>query len=96
MTERVLDTKERDLLVFGREIDWSKEGLGGTMHFERCPLAVLQKLLANGTLDPDDAQNEAPSSRQFMAFMALHPKLLAHGYVVSPSRDDCRVSIEGS
>ena len=45
----------------------------------------------------DEKQNDAPTSQEFVEFMAAHDpgNWRLHGYVVSPYRWDVRISIEG-
>lgn len=91
------DYKERDQIIFGREITWGSDAdtFGGTLQFEDLTLTQLEKLRDNRFLELDDAQNNAPTISRFMLFMKEHKGVLAHGYAVSPTRDDYRVSIEG-
>jgi hypothetical protein len=86
--------QERDKLLFG---DATKERyrLGGIAHFEDVSVLTLKRLLELGYADAEDAQNDAPTYEQFLEFMDAHPKCKAHGYAVSPDRDDYRISIEG-
>ena len=95
MTKLNDNCKERDTLIFGKPIDWKKDGLGGTESFEGLSLKVLKELKEKNFLDPEDAQNSAPSIEEMMEFMDGHKGFTAHGYVVSPDREDYRVSLEG-
>ena len=91
----MLDPKkhsERDVIIFGKTFDWSE---GGIEHFEGLTLAQLNELEHNEHLDIRNAQNSAPDIGTFMQFMNSHKGFTAHGYVVSPHRDDYRVSVEG-
>lgn len=91
------DYKKRDQIIFRREIAWgdSKETLGGTLRFEELTLEQLEELRDKRFLELSDAQNESPTIDQFLIFMQEHPGVMAHGYAVSPTRSDYRVSIEG-
>lgn len=55
----------------------------------------LKLLIEKGYADPEDRQNSAPSIGEFLEFMKAHPRFGAHGYIVTPERDDYRVSVEG-
>ncbi len=63
--------------------------------FKAVSLDVLETLLEEGYLDPQSAQNVSPTVEQFLAFIRKHPKAKAHGYAVSPYREDFRISLEG-
>lgn len=67
------------------------------MYFDHVTVETLQKLVDLDVLELDDAQNDAPTAGEFMEYMRNHPEMnvTAHGYVVTPERDDYRVSIEG-
>jgi hypothetical protein len=58
-------------------------------------VTTLERLFVERFIDPDDAQNEAPSAKQFLGFMQKHPNVIAHGYAVSPTREDYRITIDG-
>ena len=87
--------EERDKIIFEREIDWDQEGSGGIMRFRELDIVQLEQLNEKGLLDLEDYQNDSPSVKEFMAFMKKYPAVTAIGYVVSPKRDDVRVSLEG-
>lgn len=91
--------RERDVLVFGKEQDWSK-AWGGTLPFEGMPVAVAQELVEKGYLDPKDYQNSSPSAQDFIDWAWDHLDPVEgvtptfNGYVVAPERSDCRVTID--
>lgn len=68
---------------------------GGIEYFENLTINKFKMLLDEGFIDPKDCQNESPSAYDFYNFMFKYPELNAHGYAVSPERDDYRVTIEG-
>lgn len=90
------DYKRRDeILGFSMEpVPWDR-ALGGIRAFENLRLEGLEALFEESFIDPEDAQNSAPPAQVFLEFMRQHPEALAHGYAVSPQRDDYRVTIEG-
>lgn len=68
---------------------------GGLRSYGGLDIAKLKTLEQEGFLDLEETQNNSPSIAKFMAFMAKHPKVTCHGYVISRDRSDYRVSIEG-
>lgn len=66
-----------------------------TKNFEGVTALQLRALLESNFSDEEDAQNDSPTYREFLEFMEAHPGVTAHGYIVTPDREDCRVSIEG-
>jgi len=91
------DWEMRDKIIFGRTIAWQgdEEGRGGIERFEGLTFKELKLLLQLNFLDPEDRQNNSPPIWKFMEFMEQHPGTTAHGHVVSPTRADYRISIEG-
>lgn len=87
------DYKRRDQLL-GLSVDWEHENKGGIEPFERAPLSVIAALYEEHFLDPLESQNASPTAGEILAFMCRYPAVLASGYVVSPKRDDYRVSID--
>lgn len=70
---------------------------GGIQRFEYLTADSLGKLITKGYINPEDTQNDSPSVGEFYEYAKTHPTIKFHflGYVVSPEREDCRVSIEG-
>lgn len=54
----------------------------------------LKMLIDEKFADPEDRQNNAPSLGDIQKFIETHPNFKACGYIVTPERDDYRVSIE--
>lgn len=69
--------------------------LGGIFHFGNLTLEQLDKLLEEKFIDPKEAQNNSPTVDDFRFYMKRFSGATAHGYIISPERDDYRVSIEG-
>jgi len=95
MFEYNTDYKKRDQMVLGKIIDWKKEKNGGTEPFKDMSLELLNTLIEENFIDPKESQNYSPTTQEFLELMQKFPSLRAHGYVVSPERDDYRVAIEG-
>lgn len=87
------DIKTRDEIIFD-EYDPQKY-VGGIRHYKELTYEQLEELDDKCFLDPEECQNYSPSIAEFMDFMKDHREFTAHGYVVSDTRDDYRVSIEG-
>lgn len=62
-------------------------------HFSSTP-DVLEKLLEDGYADPNDRQNDAPTYSELVEFAKTVPGSRLLGYVVTPTRPDCRITIE--
>lgn len=85
-------SEERDLLLSKYYV---QRDMGGVRRFEGLGADILSTLIAKGYADPEDRQNEGPPIKEFLEFMLKYPQYKAHGYAVSFSRTDHRVSIEG-
>lgn len=93
----------RHKIIFDTDFDEDKYKFGGTYHFKDLSFEKLKKLIELRFADPEDAQNDAPTIKQFYDLVnnhfEQHPEITEyisfHGYVVSHRRDDYRVSIEG-
>lgn len=83
--------KRRHSLV-GLDADRNRTGLS---YFDGLSAEYLATLVEEGFADPTMTQNSSPSIGEFLEYMTAHPKVTAHGYIVSKARDDARVSIEG-
>lgn len=68
---------------------------GGCCNFKGLTLDKLNLLLDEGFVDPEEQQNCAPNTMEFKGFLEAYPQATLHGYIVSPERDDYRVTIEG-
>ena len=88
------NVNQRDLVLFYEPYD-EKKYYGGIRHFDAISYADCQELCKLDVLNPDGRQNCAPPAKEIMEFLRLHPNFRAHGYAVSPKRDDYRVSLEG-
>ena len=71
--------------------------IGGTERFEGMTLKVINELVRNNFLDLAHSFNNSPTMGYFKNFMEKYPNegLTAHGYQISPEREDYDVSIEG-
>jgi len=68
--------------------------MGGVAGFAELPPAALKLLIEQGHADPEDAQNEAPTTAEFLAFAEANPGTTLHGYVTGGPREH-RLSVEG-
>lgn len=87
------DADTRDKLIFG-EVN-PEAYSGGIRYFDSMTLATIQDLFAKGFINADDKQNDAPNAGEIKAFIERYPEYTAHGYAVSPTRWDYRVTFEG-
>ena len=85
---------QRDLIIFNEPYN-SEKYLGGIRRFHELGADEIEELLGLGVLDLEDAQNRAPTAGEIFEFVREHPNFYAHGYTVSPERDDYRVTFEG-
>ena len=85
------DWTRRDSLIFGSATSDSYD----IKSFDKMPPALLRQLVDEGFADLEEAQNSAPSIGEFLEATELYPEMTFHGYVVTPRREDYRVSIEG-
>lgn len=88
------DVNKRDNMIFGE--DYCKEKyLGGARHFDRIDYQLAKELINCGFMDPEEAQNCSPYVEDLVDFLEEHNNFYAFGYVISPERQDYRVSLEG-
>lgn len=86
------DKRRRDLLGIGEY----QKYLGGIARFENLSNENFNLLAIEGFVDPGEAQSDiSPCAGEFKNFMNKYPGVTAHGYIVSPERSDCRLTIEG-
>lgn len=88
------DFNKRDEILFGV---YNKDAYkyGGIRHFENLDADTLKQLLDEGFIEPEEVQNYSPTTMEFYEFISAHPNFTAHGYAVSPNRDDYRITLEG-
>ena len=87
------NVKDRDKIIFG---SYNKKTYsGGIRRFDGITKDQLKLLLDKKFINPDEKQNACPSVSQIYEFMTKYPDYQAHGYAVSPEREDYRVSLEG-
>ena len=68
---------------------------GGIERFSNLSVDILKILIDEKFISLDECQNCSPSTEQFYNFLLEHPCFTAHGYAVSPERNDYRITIEG-
>ena len=68
---------------------------GGINHFKNLDINTLKILMDEGFANPNESTNHSPTTKDYYEFLKRNPQFTAHGYVVDPSRDDCRITIEG-
>lgn len=66
------------------------------LHFDNVPLSVMDTLLEENFISPEETQNNALSLQEFIDFvLSQDVEFTFHGYLIGIGRDDYRVSIEG-
>jgi len=73
----------------------SPEYGGGIALFAFLNAETLKKLVERGYANPENRQDSAPTTGQFLLFLQSFPEFRANGYVVAADRDDCRISLTG-
>ena len=63
--------------------------------FDGMNYATALTAVKNGWANPEETQNESPSIKEIMEFLKVNPSFTAIGYVVTPEREDTRISFEG-
>ncbi|WP_337100029.1 hypothetical protein [Paenibacillus sp. YIM B09110] len=86
------DHEARDEML-GIDMNWNDSKFD-IVYFKNLDVQMLEQLYINNFLNPEDRQNNSPSVAEIFEFMMLHPQVTASGYIVSPNRDDHRVSID--
>lgn len=80
------------------EIDFEEHGTGGTLRFKRVPYEVVEEL-AEILGEPflNERQNVSPTVEEYLDFFEdwNDGEVTFNGYLVSPEREDERVSLEG-
>lgn len=90
------EANEREQIVFGMNYSPARYEYGGISYFDDMDTATARKLMDLGYINPDDAQNCAPISREMIEFCENTPgNWYLHGYVVSKDRNDSRITFEG-
>lgn len=85
---------KRDMILFG-DIYNEDCYFGGVRHFSNLSSIDLHKLIELRVVDSMEYQNNSPTIAEIDKFLSSHNNFTAHGYAVSPKRDDYRVSLEG-
>lgn len=91
------EANERELLVFGENYDPEAYKYGGCRRFDEMDLETAKRLVELGYLDPEEDQNGSPTTQDYIDFCESWPDVpyTMHGYVISPTRNDCRITLEG-
>lgn len=102
---------EREIIAFGRPIEWEDEGLLGTVffgpnkrrQFPPLPVGNIKTLIDEGYLEPTYQHNNAPTAEELIEFVetlqgeyaSLQFEIGLVGYMTSPDRSDSRIALEG-
>jgi hypothetical protein len=92
------DYLTRDNIIFGSSLEW-EELCGGAKNFYNLTVEQLQELIDLGFASPIERQNFSPAICEFLTFGRIQKNrgyvFTFDGYVISPFREDYRVSIDG-
>lgn len=83
------DAARRDTIIFGHPPSKGYD----TQGFDHLTLNQLDQLVKENFIDLSDRQNDSPTAGEFYEFVKTYPRFTLDGYVVSPLRDDYRVTI---
>ena len=86
------DYKTRDKIIFGEYNPNSY--FGGCCRFT-CSKEVMQTLIDNDYIDPNECQNYSPTTKEFMEYVENFDDVRFNCYAISPERSDYRITIEG-
>lgn len=87
---------KREEILFGGIYDHQNYEMGGIRSFFGLTPEDALSLVRLKFLDENDCQNESPPAKDFIRFCIENGHGWSlHGYSVSPTREDCRVTIEG-
>lgn len=64
-------------------------------HFGSMDLQTLDCLIKENFIDTEETQNDSPTVQEFRDYLFTHPLATVHGYVITHTRSDYRISIEG-
>lgn len=87
-----MDIKTRDEIIFGSYEP--EEYSGGARRYEHLSLKEVKKLIDLKFMDPDEAINNCPPVREFVAFMERFDGYTVSGYTIINTRGDYRVDID--
>lgn len=85
---------KRDMVLFGTNYDETKY-FGGARRFDELSVEELEYLIKENFIDPDECQNDSPTTEEFLEYMKDHEQFVAFGYAISPDRGDYRITLEG-
>lgn len=94
LTEEQFDERDKIVELFVDKT-YCDGWIGGVKHFKGMPVDILKKLVKKGYADPEEYQNSAPTTAEFIEFCEKHLEFRLHGYIVKRERPDTRISIEG-
>lgn len=104
------DTSDRELIAFGRRIDWETEAPEGTVRFgpetsrdfDSISTTTVNRLLEFGYLDPTNRHNDAPTVEELLEFLRMiqveygnEVQVGLSGFMTAPDREDSRIRLDG-
>jgi|GEM_PF-1059790 hypothetical protein len=92
------DYENRDAIIFGKPLKW-EDIRGGAYSFSELTLQKLEELVNQGFALITARHNDSPYVGEFLTFARNQAdrgfNFHFHGYVISPKREDYRISIDG-
>jgi len=67
----------------------------GARKFRELARRDLYTLFDEGWIHPEEGGIDSPTMEEFCDFITIHPLIRAHGYVLDPDHENCRVIITG-
>lgn len=90
------DSKLRDSMLPNPHFNYGGDASDYSLFsFDNLGAVKLGALIKLGFADPEECQNDSPTIGDILKFLKANPSCTAHGYAVSPERDDYRISVEG-
>jgi len=87
------DIKRRDTIIFG---NYNPDRYFGGCARTDIPAKTLLKLYEEGFVNPDECQNESPTTQEFLCDISgIEDNVVFEIYAIDDKRDDYRVTIEG-
>ncbi|WP_168124073.1 hypothetical protein [Paenibacillus sp. HB172176] len=87
-----MDYESRDKLLRIHN-NWDDE-LNKIVYFKNMDVSMLENLIINEFINPYDNQNNSPNVIEIFNFMVEFPQVFAEGYIVGPTRNDYRITID--
>ncbi len=87
----------RAQIIYGGRAEPPTDESGDISYFRHMSVETARQLIAEGFLDPEERHGRAPCAEEMLSFCEgdAGAEWYAHGFVVSSTRADSRVTLEG-